>query len=691
MKCFICEDTVDIKECEFCNFNFCKDCFMKNVEISGSLLCMNYKCKKQISRNFIMRNFEKEWIKNKWENELKKYYVTIEKTYLATMQNNNNKKFLNKCYNDNCKGFLDISYKCMICKKYSCENCFLPLEKNHKCNEDNIKTLELLRTDSKNCPVCGVLIHKIDGCNQMWCVLCHCAFSWETGKIETVIHNPHYLDWLRGEQMTIPRFDYECDRKINDPNLSFSIKNKFFEKIRLTNETINTIAYIKKYKLLAFGTKEALYISKVTEDGEIIFQKKHSFPYWICNILYIDDLDILYIGTFKYLYFIKFLENNQNYIEKSDYDTNSYTSSISYNEKTKELYTVGSLSIPNINVQNIFVWNIADDKKIEFKKKIEINVDTIGRKHLYSICYNDKYDILLYGGETKKIYWRKYNSIEENTVDLFAEATIRKILVIDDYIVCLTTKFVELFKIIKKDESFEITFLSNIEKGGYDMKYIGNNMIVSAYCEELKRINREIIFLKLEKDKLEEINKIIELNSNESSIFCIQYLEEWNKIVLGKRNGLQSISHLLNINDINLKKQLLNILNWTQYLETTDKPNFYLGHYVNNEQYRSDFLNNIITEDEFENKIYDSYKRYDEYAEIYDILNLYVIVITDIFYRLSEDNNKENFSEYLKEINYYTDYINNLLMENTVTFDNKPKQIKYPTDNMNNQLILHPI
>ena len=143
--------------------------------------------------------------------------------------------------------------------------------------------------------------------------------------------------------------------------------------------------------------------------------------------------------------------------------------------------------------------------------------------------------------------------------------------------------------------------------------------------------------------------------------------------------------------NINIKKKLLNILNWTKYLENTDKPNFYLGHYVNNEKFRFDFLHNRITEDEFEDKIYDSYKKYDEYSEIYNIFNLYIIIITDIFYRLNEDSKEENFPEYIKEIDYCIDYVNNLLAENTITFDNKPKEIKYPTDNMNNQVILHPI
>jgi hypothetical protein len=40
----------------------------------------------------------------------------------------------------------------------------------------------------------------------MWCTQCRTAFSWITGNIETtVVHNPHYYQWMRETGQTIPR------------------------------------------------------------------------------------------------------------------------------------------------------------------------------------------------------------------------------------------------------------------------------------------------------------------------------------------------------------------------------------------------------------------------------------------------------------------------------------------------------
>ena len=107
-------------------------------------------------------------------------------------------KLAQKCPSEDCRGFLSEEWKCGICKQEFCEKCHCILEPNHKCNKDIVKTIKLLKRDTKPCPKCNVPIYKIEGCSQMWCTQCHVAFDWKTGRLETGrIHNPHYFEFKK--------------------------------------------------------------------------------------------------------------------------------------------------------------------------------------------------------------------------------------------------------------------------------------------------------------------------------------------------------------------------------------------------------------------------------------------------------------------------------------------------------------
>jgi hypothetical protein len=72
------------------------------------------------------------------------------------------------------------------------------IEEEHVCGDEANKTDQFILKQTKGCPGCGECISKVSGCDQMWCIKCNIAFSWNTGKQVTgTIHNPHYYEWLR--------------------------------------------------------------------------------------------------------------------------------------------------------------------------------------------------------------------------------------------------------------------------------------------------------------------------------------------------------------------------------------------------------------------------------------------------------------------------------------------------------------
>lgn len=81
------------------------------------------------------------------------------------------------------------------------EKRIIKAKKEHKCNEDTVKTIELLKEDTKPCPQCAVPIHRIFGCNQMWCPSCKLVYNYATGEKEKgVVHNPHAVQYMRQQK-----------------------------------------------------------------------------------------------------------------------------------------------------------------------------------------------------------------------------------------------------------------------------------------------------------------------------------------------------------------------------------------------------------------------------------------------------------------------------------------------------------
>jgi hypothetical protein len=114
--------------------------------------------------------------------------------------------FVRKCPANGCEGFLSQTLHCGLCDIKACKDCHEIKHEDHVCDPEIVETIKTLAKEAKPCPTCSAQISKIDGCDQMWCTQCKTAFSWRTGAIETsVIHNPHYFQWMRESGLTLPR------------------------------------------------------------------------------------------------------------------------------------------------------------------------------------------------------------------------------------------------------------------------------------------------------------------------------------------------------------------------------------------------------------------------------------------------------------------------------------------------------
>lgn len=238
-------------KCPYCDFICCLSCFKRYLLDSTDLDCMS--CHKELSLNFIKETTPKNFHNGEYREKRAKDLLSKEKSLLPStqpfverlleqkkneeelknllliqkqlqenlknvknrvsvlrdriheyvfcsddMKDKEKNKFIMKCPTDECRGFLSEKWKCGTCNIDVCNKCREIKENEHNCDTDTLETVKLLEKDTKPCPNCAVPIHKLEGCDQMWCIECKTPFSWKTGRIvKGVIHNPHYYEWQR--------------------------------------------------------------------------------------------------------------------------------------------------------------------------------------------------------------------------------------------------------------------------------------------------------------------------------------------------------------------------------------------------------------------------------------------------------------------------------------------------------------
>jgi hypothetical protein len=254
LECAVCVSSYNQSKhlkitCPYCDFSSCRQCNQHWILNENISKCMN--CKKEWDRNFLVSAFTKTFISKDYKTHLENVLFDQERALLPATQpivekiikleemnaevlniqkqinqitapykdritklnreirllqnydtNGQRSVFIRACPAADCRGFLSSQWKCGICQQWSCPECHeikgRDREAPHTCDPNDVASATLLTNDTKSCPCCGMGIYRIEGCDQLFCTLCHTAFSWRTGRIETNrIHNPHYYEWLR--------------------------------------------------------------------------------------------------------------------------------------------------------------------------------------------------------------------------------------------------------------------------------------------------------------------------------------------------------------------------------------------------------------------------------------------------------------------------------------------------------------
>ena len=108
---------------------------------------------------------------------------------------------------------LNASWRCTRCETFVCSKCHAPLgttrDEGHVCDPSAAESVSAIRSETTKCPGCAIPIHKINGCDQMYCVPpygCGTVFSYRTGRrTNGVIHNPHYFQAMGAVNRPIGR------------------------------------------------------------------------------------------------------------------------------------------------------------------------------------------------------------------------------------------------------------------------------------------------------------------------------------------------------------------------------------------------------------------------------------------------------------------------------------------------------
>jgi hypothetical protein len=196
------------------------------------------------------------------------------------------------------------------------------IKPGHKCDPDLVKTMIDILENSRPCPKCGERIFRVSGCDQMFCVVCHVGFYYNTGEIITTpFHNPHRMEWLQNHKEDITEVcDRDCNIDVTFMRADKRISDKYDIYIKVMERVTNIQTHLRAHE-------EELYIIRVRymlDNNKKNFETdiKESSNRFLCNTYVYEILrvckenirDVLWIYQQEMIF-----KNNRKFKSLEDY------------------------------------------------------------------------------------------------------------------------------------------------------------------------------------------------------------------------------------------------------------------------------------------------------------------------------------------------------------------------------------
>jgi hypothetical protein len=194
------------------------------------------------------------------------------------------------CPKAQCKGFLLADdqqthfLQCNVCSFVCCNDCREPINPKapstaaHTCNPEERASVQAIMRESSACPGCGHVIYKGEGCDDMFCTVCHTMFSYTTGQRRQFEHNPHLQEAEKlGHK---PRQNLMQRMRLNDDQqlvTDFDVYNVLNINLRTLD---NRLYHMRKSTIMTIMLQQTDFLEVIQDLKNLVFTAELLANFW---------------------------------------------------------------------------------------------------------------------------------------------------------------------------------------------------------------------------------------------------------------------------------------------------------------------------------------------------------------------------------------------------------------------------